>query len=163
KIFNPIMESHSRKLEIKTYWSDDTVNAYASQDDTTWHVVLFGGLARRPEVTLDGFALVICHELGHHLAGYVFYTGESLSAEGQPDYFATHSCAAKVWRELAATPSPSLEPVPGSIKDNCNHVWSTQQQQQDCYRTVQASMGLARLLAKLGSQPLDFNVTDTSV
>ena len=31
---------------------------------------MYGGLARRAEVTEDGFAMVLCHELGHHVSLY---------------------------------------------------------------------------------------------
>ena len=37
-------------------------------------IELNGGLARRPEVSSDGFTMVICHELGHFLAGLDGYS-----------------------------------------------------------------------------------------
>ena len=47
-----------------------------------WVVAMFGGLARRPEVTKDAFQFVVCHEVGHHLAGWPF-AYDWASNEGQ--------------------------------------------------------------------------------
>ena len=62
-----------------------------------YKVIMFGGLARRPEITADGFLLVVCHELGHHLAGYPFIDDWAAN-EGQADYFATQSCTKNIWQ-----------------------------------------------------------------
>src|SRR5688572_29988567 len=71
-IFEPIVRSLGGTLSIRGNWSDTTVNASATQLFGTWVVDMFGGLARRPETTPDGFAMVLCHEIGHHLAGFPF-------------------------------------------------------------------------------------------
>src|SRR5476649_338081 len=70
-IYQPMAKIHGAVLSVNKDWTDSTVNAYAHQDTSTdWQVDMFGGLARREEITLDGFALVVCHELGHHFGGY---------------------------------------------------------------------------------------------
>jgi Zn-dependent protease with chaperone function len=53
---------------------------------------MFGGLARDPLVTKDGFSAVICHEIGHHIAGAPRKGFSWASNEGQADYFATTKC-----------------------------------------------------------------------
>ena len=78
-------------LNLTVYGLTNTVNANASQRGRTWIVNMYGGLARRPEITPDGFAMVLCHELGHHMGGFPFVSGWAAN-EGQSDLFATLSC-----------------------------------------------------------------------
>ena len=88
-IYGPmIREVHGGRLRINGRWSNNTVNANASQFFGTWSVNMYGGLARRPEVTLDGFTMVICHEMGHHMGGYQFIANWAAN-EGQSDYYTT--------------------------------------------------------------------------
>ncbi|MFA5138850.1 MAG: M48 family metalloprotease [Elusimicrobiota bacterium] len=69
-------------------WDDDTVNAYAYKD---WfggaHVALLGGLLRHNALKIEGIALVLSHELGHHYGGEPYYPGQNMSCEGQADYW----------------------------------------------------------------------------
>lgn len=153
KVYEPIVKSHNAQLTIANRWTDATVNANASQAGNAWNVNMYGGLARRPEVTADGFAAVICHELGHHLGGYYFYDGGNnwAASEGQADYYATHACLPLIWaeqHEANATYRESVEPV---VKRACDAVWTTEERQNLCYRVNAAGESLARLLAALGS------------
>lgn len=93
-IYAPIIRGFGGWFVLSGNWDDSTVNAYASRSGAEYHVNMFGGLARRPEVTLDGFRMVICHEIGHHLGG--FPNEGWASYEGQSDYYATHACAKKI-------------------------------------------------------------------
>lgn len=92
----------NKNLIIDRKWSESTVDAYATRDDANNPVVVMnGGLARHPQMTKDGFLLLVCHELGHHLGGAPkILRGNSglrswSSAEGQADYFATSKCLPK--------------------------------------------------------------------
>lgn len=89
----------NKDLIIERKWSDATVDAFATRDDANNPVIVMnGGLARHPQMTKDGFLLLVCHELGHHLGGAPkILRGNSgvrgwSSAEGQADYFATSKC-----------------------------------------------------------------------
>ena len=91
KIYAPIIESRGGKLILNRLWDDGTVNANASQTGNEWTINMFGGLARYPIMTLDGMALVICHETGHHMGGAPKYyddPAEWATTEGGADYFA---------------------------------------------------------------------------
>jgi hypothetical protein len=68
-VYAPIVESMNGRLSVIRKWDDGTVNAYAQRSGKTWKVSMFGGLARHEAITEDGFALVVCHEVGHHLGG----------------------------------------------------------------------------------------------
>ena len=101
KLYTPVVSRLGGTLSIKRNWNDGTVNAYASRSGKTWNVAMFGGLARHETVTEDGFALVVCHELGHHIGGapkkVSYYSNSWASNEGQADYFANLKCLRKTF------------------------------------------------------------------
>ncbi len=154
-IWEPIAKSHGATLVAEKNWKDSTVNAYADQSGNRWSVAMFGGLARRPEVTPDGFALVVCHELGHHFGGYFFYgQREWAAAEGQADYFATDVCAKRVFAKFNKQNPRYRFIAPGSIKEKCDQAWKTPALQELCYRSSAGGQSLANLLAALEGAPL---------
>ncbi len=170
EVYSPIVALHGGKLNMIKDWKTATVNAYASQRGSTWDVKMFGGLARRKEVTKDGFALVVCHELGHHLAGFPFYAGGDWAAsEGQSDYYATQVCARRVWSRTPEENATYREIVPQIVKDECDKVWHSERSQNLCYRISFASMSLGSLLAVLGwddapsfETPDDYEISQTN-
>jgi hypothetical protein len=114
---------------------------------------MYGGLARREEINLDGLLLVACHEIGHHMAGYPFKGSSWAATEGQSDYYATHVCAKHFWREeIEANHQAALEVDPYG-KAKCDATWFTDESRGICYRAVNASMSLGRLMAKLSNIP----------
>ena len=72
RIYSPVARENNAVLKLQRQWASPTVNAgtYRDERNKQWLVNLYGGLARHPFMTLDGYALVICHEIGHHLAVY---------------------------------------------------------------------------------------------
>lgn len=98
EIYTPIFRSIGLNLTIEGDYRDETVNAYCSRNGDDVTVKMFGGLAKQPLMTLEGFALVICHELGHAVGGRPLYSDNDWAAvEGQSDYFATAACARKMF------------------------------------------------------------------
>ena len=160
--YAPVVASFKAKLVVVRNWEDSTVNAYANRAGKTWNVNMFGGLARRPEVTVDGFALVICHELGHHLGGFPFVR-DWAADEGQSDYFATQACARNLWKndfKINATFASTVNPV---AKTKCDASWDSEVERNLCYRVSAAGYSLATLLGALGGSQLpDFSKPDTS-
>lgn len=159
KFYKPIVELNGGVFRVNKLWSSSTVNAFARQtkmeDGTTeWLITMYGGLARRPEVTKDAFALVVCHELGHHLAGYPFYPTslQWAASEGQADYFATQACARKIWQEDYAKNASFRDSIDETAKEGCDSIWKTVEAQNLCYRITDAGRSLATLLAALGSK-----------
>ncbi len=150
-VYRPIVESHGATLKVNYLWSDTTVNASAEQDGTTWIVNMYGGLARRPEITDDGFSAVVCHELGHHLGGF-FYYGDNdwASSEGQADYFATHSCLREVWKNSDSINSGYKTRLSALGVAGCDRAWQGQADRNLCYRIAASGESLAKLLAALG-------------
>ncbi len=65
RLYGPVIAQAGGTLQVKRLWTNETVNASAQQFGTSWVVNMFGGLARHAAITQEGFALVICHEIGH--------------------------------------------------------------------------------------------------
>lgn len=77
-------------------WYNNTVNAYAWVEGGVRHVALLGGLIRTEALELEGIALILAHELGHHYGGAPTYP-DGLSCEGQADFFGARNVMRKVW------------------------------------------------------------------
>ncbi|MDB2447389.1 hypothetical protein N9W79_02055 [bacterium] len=160
--YTPVVESHGGVLRIEKRWDDKTVNAFAERNGNFYNVSMFGGLARRAEVTHDGFMLVVCHELGHHLAGYPFVS-DWASNEGQSDYFATQSCARNIWKDDIATNASFRSHINRVAKKKCDAVYAEAVDQELCYRIAAGGESLAALLSVLGRQRLpSFATPDSS-
>ncbi|MEN9809018.1 MAG: hypothetical protein RLZZ488_585 [Pseudomonadota bacterium] len=166
-IYAPVFRAHRATLKIYRYWDDDTVNASANQSGSLWEVNMYGGLARRPEVTPDGFTMVLCHELGHHLGGFSFYNDDEstwAANEGQSDYFATQACAREMWKDEPEENTKARKTVKPFAKKVCDTNFTLQPERDICYRTSMAGLSLATLLAKLRKAPAPkFETPDTSI
>ena len=167
-VYQPFAKLNGGTIKSNNKWEDSTVNASAQRAGNTWTINMYGGLARRAEVTADGFALVVCHELGHHMGGFPFVGGIQgllgpwAANEGSSDYFATHACARRIWKEKKSTNSRYRNTVESLAKEKCDQAWSSIEDQNLCYRVSDASKSLAVLLAALKKSTLpDFATPDT--
>lgn len=149
----PLATAHGATLVARKHWADATVNAYASQTGNNWFIDMYGGLARRDEVTPDGYALVVCHELGHHFGGYSFKGDRWAAAEGQSDYFATQACARVAWKGQKARNAAFRVDVDPTVKQKCDSAWKSREDQDLCYRVSAGGDSLAALLAALNRSP----------
>lgn len=158
RYYRPIMARHGGELQITRSWNDSTVNASAIQLGDTWNVTMYGGLARRPEVTVDGFALVLCHEIGHHLAGFP-YVSSWASNEGQSDYYGSLSCLRELWKNDTTENAAAARVVDSHAKAKCDSVWTTASDRNMCYRIMMAGRSLAELLG--AGAKVSFKTPDT--
>jgi len=156
-IYAPIISGLGAQLVIQKSWKDSTVNAYASRQGDVWLVKMFGGMARRPEMTADGFRLVLCHELGHHVAGFPFYSGMWAANEGQSDYYSTHAC----FRKMVSKVGEPLGYVEPKVTSNCNYFWKNSVNRYICKRAMMGGVSLANLLGSLGGTSVSINTKDT--
>lgn len=165
-VYAPIIASKGAKLEMNNDWDDSTVNASADQKDNIWQVNMFGGLARHPLTTDDGFMLVVCHELGHHIGGFPNYGGDSewASNEGQADYFGSLKCMKRVLEKddnIAIVARMTIDP---EVTKQCQSVYKNESEVALCQRTAMAGHSLGELLGSLrGSSKVDFRNPDRSV
>ncbi|HXH75233.1 MAG TPA: hypothetical protein VNJ08_09730 [Bacteriovoracaceae bacterium] len=164
-MYSPIVSTLGGELEVVRNWSDGTVNAYAEQYGTEWKVSMFGGLARHKTITEDGFALVVCHEIGHHIGGAPKYNNEEwASNEGQSDYFATTKCLRRVWMSDDNVAIVSKLEVPKALTDACNKNWTDKSDRAICIRGGMAGDSVAQLFAALSwAKPAKFETPDIKV
>ena len=169
KIYEPIIAAEGKTLEVNRNWDDGTVNAYASQTGDTWFIHMFGGLARHETITSDGFELVVCHEIGHHIGGApkkTSWTGTPRWAtnEGQADYWATLKCLRKSWRGEDHTAMLATMTVPEVVVNNCNAQFSDVEDRLICQRGAMAGLSTAKLFQALRRQSTapDFETPDSN-
>lgn len=161
--FKPYVATHGATLEVENLWTDSTVNAETdrSTDDKTWWVKIYGGIARRKEVTKDGLALILCHEIGHQISGYPLKYSEWSATEGQSDYWATQGCAQAMWRNDSDINAGYRAVVPTYVKERCDKVWASEAEQNLCYRVAIAGQSLGNLMAALRDKPEPFPLFET--
>lgn len=155
-VYEPIISAMGGKLNVERNWNDGTVNAYAHRRNGTWNVAMFGGLARHNTITPDGFALVVCHEVGHHIGGApkkASFFSIWASNEGQADYFATLKCLRKVFRNDDNNTIVSKMDVPEVVINTCAQQFSNADDQAICQRGAMAGMSTAKLFQALRKQP----------
>ncbi|MFI5347766.1 MAG: hypothetical protein ACHQ51_15440 [Elusimicrobiota bacterium] len=148
-IYSPIIAKLGGNLVIERRWTDDTVNAYAQRMGTTYHVSMFGGLARHPAVTQDGFALVVCHELGHHLGGAP-RSSSWASNEGEADYYGNLKCLRRVFSSPSATSFTRAAANDEVAQKACAASYKKDADKALCLRTSMAGVSLGTLLNILG-------------
>ena len=162
--YKDVVSKHGGRLSISGSWTDTTLNAGARQMFGTWQVQITGGLARRQELTRDGFLLIVCHELGHHLGGFslapspVPFMSVWAANEGQSDYFATQVCARTLWEAEHEINARYAETVNAYAKEKCNAVWATDQDRNLCYRVsvgVESVMNTMTALMKVPNTQFD--------
>ena len=165
-MYAPIVKQEGGNLSVVRNWTDGTVNAYAQQNGKEWSVSMFGGLARHDTITTDGFALVVCHEIGHHIGGAPRkaspWSSPWASNEGQADYFATLKCLRRVWlSENNGAIVRQMKNVPGALTDTCNKQWHSDADRALCVRGGMSGDSVARLFAALRTQgPALFETPD---
>lgn len=161
--YEDTVADHGGALVVERNWMDGTVNAYAKQVEGTWIVSMFGGLARHKNVTEDGFALVVCHELGHHLGGAPrkFRNGKIVwaSNEGQADYWGTMKCLRKVWANDKNSMIMRNRVVDSSVKRKCASTFRDIDRAALCTRTAMAGKSIASLFRALRKLPTNVSFT----
>ena len=189
-VYQPIFKNMGMKFYVENRWHDDEVNACASigapcsklgmltSNSATRdfrYIEIYGGLGRHPEMSPEGLMLVICHEIGHHLAGYPRYgeNTEVMSTEGQSDYFATAKCARSIFEEMSPDTHKNWawanrNRIPREVARPCavNFPNPASEDAIYCARSSLAGMSLARTLATLGStspESLSFTQKDQNV
>ena len=149
EIYTPIFKERGSIFKINKNWKSSVVNARAHRSSFTRFVTMYGGMARHPEMNELGFALVICHEIGHHLGGAP-KADPIMSSEGQSDYFASTKCMRRYLRTKALqAPSNNL-----IAKEKCSEVYSNQTEIEHCMLTAEGGISLSRIFAQLTNLPM---------
>ncbi|HMN69624.1 MAG TPA: hypothetical protein PKC28_13870 [Bdellovibrionales bacterium] len=167
--YGPILSASGKTLVINRDWASGTVNASANQSGRTYFLNMYGGLARHQVMTKDGFMLVACHEMGHHIAGAPKVDGwfglSWASNEGQSDYYATLRCLRALFTEDETDQFLKDNQVDPVLQSSCQQAYATPRDQNFCMRMGMAGFAGASLFHSMRelTVPLAFNTPDTSV
>lgn len=153
-IYRDVFEAVGKELVIRKMWEEEDENAtslYIEENDREAdrvrqlrEIELVGGLARHPMLDRDAYAMIVCHEIGHHLGGAPYALG--YSAEGQSDYFASSKCM-KRFLEVADYEQGAWEPVPRELKEQCAASYAGTTERAICERNILAGLKLSRWIA----------------
>ncbi|MBC7370048.1 MAG: hypothetical protein H7326_00685 [Bdellovibrionaceae bacterium] len=155
-------------LKIKRLWNDGTVNASAMRMGNTEVLNMYGGLARHPTITVEGFALVACHEFGHHHGGAPksggWYGNDWATNEGGADYYATLKCLRRFFAEddnAAIIATAGIDPVADAT---CKAQYADANDQLLCLRASMAGQSVADLFytMKKETKPANYGTPDKS-
>lgn len=164
--YSPIVKENGGTLKINKLWTNSTVNASAQRFGKTWAVNMYGGLARHNLATEDGFMLVICHELGHHMGGAPRYDRNTdwASNEGQADYWGNLKCMRRVLENDDNIAIVANMEVDALATEKCKEVYSTEADVALCQRIAMAGKSLGGLLGSLsGNSNVNFDTPDMSI
>ncbi|MFJ8369530.1 MULTISPECIES: M48 family metalloprotease [unclassified Bacillus cereus group] len=89
-------EAYYPDINFLLDWDSEVVNAFAWIDSGKRYVQLKGGLVRSKELEIEGIALVLAHEIGHHYGGDPV-SSNGLSCEGQADFYGARDVMRRVW------------------------------------------------------------------
>jgi len=149
KLYIPFIKNNYQvDFVIEKDWKDNTVNSYATREIDTFKVHILGGIARASGMTRDSLALVICHEIGHHLGGApkTFLYDRWPSAEGQADYFATSKCLKKYYQEYSFEEVPIDRNIPEKVMADCRARNTNGKEEKICIKVALASLAFADFL-----------------
>lgn len=164
-IYVPIFKNIGVNFWFERNWQTKDVNIYSykydSQWSKNWKVLVNGGLARRPELTKEGFTVALCHAIGHLLGGFPYQDYTAISAEGQAWYYATHVCTRKVFGQVL-----KKRPLLNKLKVDvtiCTNYFDNKIEQDICRLAVFGSKSFADLhyIAMHERRAPDIEVKDT--
>lgn len=149
KVYAAKVRAQGGKLKVTRLWNDGEVNAYAERKGKTWSINMYGGMARHPLLNEEGFAMVACHELGHHIGGAPRYPNDWASNEGESDYFSTLKCLRYFYEGLdneSWFQSAKIDPV---AEEKCSSQFSAREDQLICLRAAAGAQAIADVFADL--------------
>jgi hypothetical protein len=165
KIYAPIVTGHEGVLVVNRDWPNGTVNAGTTRSGqgVYWNLNLYGGLARHRYMTEDAYALVICHELGHHIGGapkkVISDSPDWSSTEGQADYWATLKCLRTVFQDDENHLEIREETVPPIVFKECKNSFPVKKESALCIRLAMAGKALSKISAV--ARRTDFPIFET--
>jgi hypothetical protein len=162
KVYAPIVKELGGNLVLHKDWASTEVNAYADREDGNFNVTLLGGLARRSEITEDGFAMVVGHEIAHHIGGFPLYNqGDWASNEGNSDTISFLAVAKNLWGYSVY--NENITDIDPEAKRLCDKYYTSEKDMNLCYRKMNAGYSLANLLGTLGGTNVNFKTPDKKI
>lgn len=101
-LFSDSLKKNQATLQLDAQWESPYFGAGIAYYDNIFYMRIFAGTTRVEGMTLDAYAALACHELGHIIGGAPYQTitgAEWSSSEGQADFFAASECLPKYFRD----------------------------------------------------------------
>lgn len=139
--FSDEISAQSASTEVVFHRNSSGAGAFTWRKNAgrVWVFQFYDGVLKIKNINADVLTLIVCHELGHHLAGYPFNENTNWSsAEGQADFFSTHACAPRVWRDDVEHNAAYSTRIPSAFKARCDEAFVHQRRRDVCYRTIAA-------------------------
>lgn len=155
-LFEEQFTKENAKLTVNRRWDDPAVDANAMQwSNGNWRVSMYGGLARHPLINDDGFMMVLCHEIGHHIGGAPRANENTnwSSLEGQADYFASLKCFRKVIEKDDNIAIVSTMKVDLAATQQCQATYKSPADVALCQRVAMAGKTVAFFIASKTETP----------
>lgn len=156
KMYGDYIAQKGKTLVINRLWDDATVNASAQQQGNQWIINMYGGIARHPDITFEGQALVACHEMGHHLGGapkiQSIFGGNWATNEGGADYFSSIKCLRVLFADddnASIIAGTTIDPL---AKSQCETQFAVQTDREICMRISMAGESVAYLFQDLSKE-----------
>jgi hypothetical protein len=167
KMYSAEVQKRGGKLVVNRLWTDDTVNSSAEQRGGEWIINMYGGIARHPDVNVEGEALIACHEMGHHLGGAPKISGLGgawASNEGESDYFATLKCLRVFFAQDDNSSIVTKATIDPTAKTQCLAQFTNQAEQDLCLRISMSGESVAYLFQDLTREKTkpNYNTPDKS-
>lgn len=161
KIYSEEVANYDASLVFKFDWENPKVNAFANRSWNDWNITVYGGLVRHPLMTESAFALVTCHELGHHIGGAPKKELLYASSESQADYWANQSCLRKYFKTYFSA-EQILEMtnrihLPATLR-KCENVYSNEIEKSLCVILVNAGLEISNFLNSLRKVPKEISL-----
>lgn len=163
-LFDEQFAKEKAKLTVNRRWDDPAVDANAMQwANGNWRVSMYGGLARHPLINEDGFMMVLCHEIGHHIGGAPRSNENTnwSSLEGQADYFASLKCFRKVIEKDDNIAIVSTMAIDSVVTQQCQVTYKSPADVALCQRVAMAGKTVAHFIASKTETPnVQFSTPD---
>jgi hypothetical protein len=163
RTMEPLIKAAGLEIKWISDWNSDVVNASAGDlGGKKRKMSLYGGLFRR--VSAEAYMFVVCHELGHILAGAPYHARfENLSAEGQADYYAANVCLPLIYKDQDNVAFMKRQSLPIRIKKRCDSNWRSREDSAICQRSILAGESVFAFLAGLENIKVNPSQRDSRV
>lgn len=158
-IYQPIFKKRRYPaLNVKFNYRKPELGARAKTLGRKSLIVFDGGILRHPQSNTDVLALILCHEIGHHLGGlpkkYDVSKGvDTMSAEAQADYFSSSKCMRRYLKGMNNIEVLKKIKIPVSLTRKCQQVWGIGEDSAICIRTAWAGVVEFNIQRKLRAIP----------
>lgn len=106
-LFNRELQNTAAPLIFDLQWESPYFGAGMKFYDGRYQMMILGGTTRVEDMTVDAYAAIVCHELGHLIGGAPYQTVSAplWSSEGQADYFAARTCLPRYFKSIGVADS----------------------------------------------------------